>query len=326
MKQILVLLFSVFIAVPLFCQSDMQARLDYVAQFYPIAIEKMQQYGIPASITLAQGILESGSGHSRLAIEANNHFGIKCHKEWDGPAFYMDDDLPNECFRKYSDPRESYNDHSLFLTTRSRYAFLFSYSSDDYKKWAHGLKKAGYATNPHYAHLLIKIIEETSLHQYDTMTMFPVMSHDELAIQVSSSSDVAADAVLSSPVAALSVADFEQVGASDAGRPVYVHRNIRFIIARPGDTFLSLAEEFGLYSYQIYKNNELKRDEALTVGEMVYLERKNNKATEASHTVHPGESLRFIAQYYAVRLKKLRRLNQLDKESVLVPGTSIRLR
>jgi len=141
---------------------------EYIEKYKDVAIKKMKEYHIPASITLAQGILESGSGNSRLARKANNHFGIKCHKDWNGKKFYMDDDERHECFRKYHNPAESYRDHSLFLTQKGRYAFLFDYDITDYKSWAYGLKKAGYATNPKYPKLLIGIIERYNLSQYDT--------------------------------------------------------------------------------------------------------------------------------------------------------------
>ena len=140
---------------------------NYVATFSPVALEEMKAYDIPASITLAQGILESGMGDSRLAVAANNHFGIKCHSEWGGKRIYHDDDEKGECFRVYKDPRASYRDHSLFLTTRSRYDFLFDLKSDDYKGWAKGLKKAGYATDPKYPDKLISLIERYRLDRFD---------------------------------------------------------------------------------------------------------------------------------------------------------------
>jgi len=139
---------------------------DYIAFFKAVAIHEMKLYGIPASITLAQGILESGSGKGRLAREANNHFGIKCH-DWTGPRIYHDDDRAQECFRKYNDPNQSYRDHSLFLAKRKRYANLFNYKSTNYKAWAKGLKKAGYATDPKYPQKLISLIERYKLYRYD---------------------------------------------------------------------------------------------------------------------------------------------------------------
>ena len=140
---------------------------NYIATFSPIAIEEMKIYDIPASISLAQGILESGMGYSRLAVAANNHFGIKCHSEWGGKRIYHDDDEKGECFRVYKDPRTSYRDHSMFLTSRSRYNFLFDLKIDDYKGWAKGLKKAGYATDPKYPNKLINLIERYSLARFD---------------------------------------------------------------------------------------------------------------------------------------------------------------
>jgi len=140
---------------------------DYILQYKEIAKNNMTTYGIPASITLAQGVLESGSGQGTLSRNANNHFGIKCHKEWDGPSVRHTDDAPDECFRKYDAPEESYKDHSLFLVSRSRYSDLFNLDKDDYEGWAHGLKKAGYATDPKYANKLISLIERYTLDQYD---------------------------------------------------------------------------------------------------------------------------------------------------------------
>ena len=156
-----------FLALTLTANAQRMTTEEYIAQYKDVAIKKMREYKIPASITLAQGILESGSGNSRLARKANNHFGIKCHKEWHGKKFYMDDDEKHECFRKYPKAADSYRDHSKFLTQRGRYTFLFQYDITDYKKWAYGLKKAGYATNPKYPRLLIKIIEKYHLDQCD---------------------------------------------------------------------------------------------------------------------------------------------------------------
>ncbi len=143
---------------------------DYVKFYSTIAMDEMMQFGIPASITLAQGILESGSGKGRLAVEANNHFGIKCH-DWNGKKIYHDDDKEQECFRKYDNPEYSFRDHSLFLTNRSRYSFLFDLKKDDYKKWAKGLKKAGYATDPRYAQKLIDLIERYELYKFDNIVL-----------------------------------------------------------------------------------------------------------------------------------------------------------
>ena len=143
---------------------------DYVKFYSNIAMDEMIQFGIPASITLAQGILESGAGKGRLAVQANNHFGIKCH-DWNGKKIYHDDDEEQECFRKYDNPEYSYRDHSLFLTNRGRYSFLFDLKKDDYKQWAKGLKKAGYATDPKYPQKLIDLIQRYQLYKYDNIVL-----------------------------------------------------------------------------------------------------------------------------------------------------------
>ena len=168
MKKIFIsFLITLFIGLIPEVQAQKMTTEAYIQKYKYIAIKEMFDYKIPASITLAQGILESGSGNSRLAREANNHFGIKCHNDWMGAKIYKDDDKKNECFRVYTSAEQSFRDHSLFLTTKNRYAFLFDYKTTNYKSWAKGLKKAGYATNPKYPKLLIGIIEDHNLNQYD---------------------------------------------------------------------------------------------------------------------------------------------------------------
>ena len=163
MKKFLLILLIIS-PVLLVAQSKTES---YISKYSSVAVDEMEKYGIPASITLAQGILESGNGESRLATEGNNHFGIKCHSNWSGKTIIEDDDEKGECFRKYDKVADSYRDHSLFLTERGRYSFLFEYKKSDYKKWAKGLKKAGYATNPNYPTLLIDLIERYELYTYD---------------------------------------------------------------------------------------------------------------------------------------------------------------
>ena len=163
MNKYLLYLF-LFFSLLGFSQSKTES---YISKYSSVAVDEMNKYSIPASITLAQGILESGNGESRLAVDGKNHFGIKCHSNWNGKTIIVDDDEKGECFRKYSNVAESYRDHSLFLSERGRYSFLFAYKKSDYKKWAKGLKKAGYATNPKYASLLIDLIEKYELYNYD---------------------------------------------------------------------------------------------------------------------------------------------------------------
>jgi len=333
MKRYIIFIYSLCFSLVVLAQTDeADYRREYIETYYPVAIEKMQEYGIPASITLAQGILESGSGHSELAIKARNHFGIKCHNEWSGETYRMDDDKPNECFRKYADASESYDDHSAFLTSRSRYDFLFSYNKDDYKMWAHGLKKAGYATNPRYAQLLIKIIEENELYEYDKKALDPgykIPLREDADIVVTSNSDVIdsnTPGLSRGKLMVMNPEDYEVVSKSDKGRPVYENNGVKFIFVRSGDTFFSIASEFAIYSYQIYKYNELLKTETLVPGQVVYLEKKKKKSAEQDHAVQPGESLRFISQYYAIQLKYLQKLNNLDENSILQIGAVLKLR
>ena len=150
----------------------------YIEKWAPVAVEEMYRSGVPASITLAQGILESRYGLSELASKGNNHFGIKCHKDWKGRTMAYDDDAKGECFRVYDSAQESFRDHSDFLRYRDRYKFLFEFDTKDYKSWAYGLKKAGYATDPNYPAKLIKYIEDYGLSRYDSMTLDDFESED----------------------------------------------------------------------------------------------------------------------------------------------------
>lgn len=277
-------------------------RSEYIDTYKELAMSEMERTGIPASITLAQGILESGDGNSTLARRANNHFGIKCH-DWKGKTIRQDDDARNECFRRYKSVEESYRDHSEFLTGRTRYAELFTYNPDDYKAWARGLKKAGYATSPTYAEALIRVIEENELYVYDRQ-------------------------VLSGP------------GAAHTGKPVYasteyagsrkLHYNnrVKYVLAREGDSFYSLSEELDLFQWQLPKYNDLPENMIFKEGERVYLQPKRNKAEAGKkiHIVKEGETLHGISQLYAVKLDKLAKCNQLAPDAVLTPGQEILLR
>lgn len=278
-------------------QSDKKiTREEYVAMYKDIAIQEMVEFKIPASITLAQGILESGSGNSRLAREANNHFGIKCHKGWEGEYIRMTDDAPNECFRKYNSPYDSYKDHSFFLSQRGRYSFLFDLEITDYKGWAHGLKKAGYATNPRYGELLINIIEDLKLYQYD------LMAGDYVAVN-KYPNEIPGDKNRQYEAFAVGVND----------RKVFTNNGRKFIFARGDDDFYKIADDFHLYNYQIWKYNELTKKDNLKEGEMVYLERKKSKGSVPHHYVKPGETMRGISQLYGIRLKQLYKKNRMQQ-------------
>ncbi len=275
----------------------------------------MKEYGIPASITLAQGILESGSGNSKLARIANNHFGIKCHKDWHGKTFYMDDDEEHECFRKYNKAEDSYRDHSLFLTQRGRYSFLFDYDIKDYKKWAHGLKKAGYATNPKYPQLLIRIIENYELAQYDSGKAGKRKKKKENLVDL---------AEIAAPV----TADLIKIDTTATGRQLYTNNGKKLIIAREGDNYYDIAQEFGIYSWQLYTYNDVSKKHEVRSGELVYLEKKKRKADKKfkTHIVLEGESMQMISQIYGIKLKRLYSMNNLPEGIQVSAGTKLKVR
>ncbi len=298
---------------------------DYIKTYKDIAIQKMREYRIPASITLAQGILESGSGNSVLARRANNHFGIKCHS-WRGKKFYQDDDHKNECFRRYRSAEESFRDHSLFLTQRSRYATLFDLEITDYKGWSYGLKRAGYATNPKYPQLLIRIIEEYQLYAYDRGNdpIFLTKKSSKRATSAETNNTVEPPDYMSSeyPVQPSSV--IIQTGPS--GRYIYSNNGIKFIYARGGDDFATIAGDFNLYSWQIYKYNDLDKKSRLYKNQVIYLEKKKRKGDKKTHRIKSGESMHTISQLYGIRLKRLYKMNNMEEGSRPKAGQILKLR
>lgn len=296
-------LFSFYLIVfglSVFAQRNRISTSEYIEKYKDIAIVEMKRSGIPASITLAQGIIESASGNSTLAKEANNHFGIKCHK-WTGPAFYQDDDARNECFRKYNNPEESYRDHTDFLRQGKRYAFLFDYKSNDYKNWAYGLKKAGYATNPRYPQDLIKAIEENSLHQFDDGDY----KKSERSIYKEENF----------------IVDIKR-------RKIFEKNRIKYIIAEKDDNIASLTKELDLALWQIAKYNELPTDYQPVEGELLYIQPKRNSAEYGYdfHVVKEGENMHSISQMYGIKLKKLYRKNRMEAGSEPEIGQKLWLR
>jgi LysM repeat protein len=273
---------------------------EYVDQWSAVAVEQMAQFGIPASITLAQGILESGNGNSELAVKGNNHFGIKCHG-WNGKKMYVDDDAKDECFRVYNSGADSYKDHSEFLKTYERYAFLFEYNADDYKSWARGLKSAGYATNPKYPDLLIGLIENLGLDKYDKMVTNEI----------------------SAPILASS--------RQRNTHTVNVHeRGVEYVVVKAGDTYYSIAQEFGLTLSQLYRFNsfEAKKD-FLEPGDIVYVRAKKagNAFKKETEVLAKSMTVEEISQVYAIRVKTLRRLNGWDEQThEIAAGEKIILR
>lgn len=284
------------------------SRQQYIEQWKDVAIEQMHRYGIPASIKLAQGILESADGNSMLARKANNHFGIKCHG-WNGPGVYKDDDRKNECFRKYRNAQESFDDHSEFLM-KPRYADLFKYKSTDYKSWAHGLKKAGYATNPKYPQLLIRIIEENELYKYDQEVK------KEKPAVVSTP-----DRGRNTPDTDGAVIDYE-IGY----REMITDNNVKFVFAKAGDTYEKIARSTGLRKWQLLKYNDTETSYPLAENERVYIKPKRNKSTAKVHVATAGQTLRDVSQLHAIKLKRLAKYNSLSEDANLQEGQKVKLR
>ena len=274
---------------------------DYINRYKDIAIEQMMKHHIPASITLAQGLLESGAGKSLLTVSSNNHFGIKCHNEWTGRRFYKDDDIKDDCFRVYDNARESFEDHSKFLL-RPRYQSLFSLKTTDYKGWARGLKACGYATNPQYADKLIGLIELYGLYEYDYAKTYDrfIATHS---------------------------------GANTSGHyashRIYYRNKNYYLIANGGETFKTLAQEVGVSYRKLAKYNERDKKDVLSQGDIIYMEKKRSKAEKMyknqPHVVRANESLYDIAQLYGIRLKYIYKKNGLPLDYVPRPGDRLRV-
>jgi len=284
------------------------SREHYIKMYSGIAVKEMKKFGIPASITLAQGILESDNGNSTLATKANNHFGIKCHNDWKGKTFIHNDDRPNECFRKYKNAEQSFYDHSYFLKQHQRYAFLFSLKITDYKSWAHGLKKAGYATNSKYDKLLIRIIEENKLYLYDKKKF-------KIEPGATEPIEFLAD-------------DVDNYSINPFGNNVKTENRIDYIIVDKGDSFETIAEKQGIKPWQLYKYNELTQGAEITEGQILYIQPKRRKADIKfkSHTLKENESMYYVSQKYGIKLKSLYKLNGILYGAKVEPGTKISLR
>lgn len=330
----------------------------YIAKYSKIAVEEMYRSGVPASITLAQGLLESGYGRSELAVKANNHFGIKCH-DWKGPSMYFDDDRKGECFRKYEHAEASFMDHSDFLRYRDRYKFLFELETSDYKGWAYGLKKAGYATDPQYPQKLIRLIEEYDLSRFDAVSPDDVASEGAAgyageASDRSSGKEARKKTDRGTSRKAAKAArnaarnDARQIPESPAmleapvaldkgqsekfsymlSRRLYSQNNVPFVYSVEGETYASIAKSYDLFFAEIMKYNDADADRKLLPGTVVYLQAKKKKAARGvdKYVAEGGETLWSISQRFGVRMKSLQKLNGLDSGYVARPEDTIRLR
>ena len=310
---------------------DRTTKEQYIEQYKQLAIDDMEKYGIPASIKMAQALLESDAGNSRLARQGNNHFGIKCKKDWTGETIHHDDDAPQECFRKYPSAQDSFHDHSEFLDRSPRYQGLFELDPMDYKAWAHGLKAAGYATNPKYPELLIKLIEDYKLYLLDKgetatvatptapATAEPVQTIIEEPISTPELVNAAAQVDVDNYVLALH---------NRGGYDIYLNNGCEFVVAAEGDDINSLSQSLDISIKRLRKMNDLTLDSDFVGGEPVYIKPKAKRSENGHllHTVREGETLHSISQAYGIRLKKLATMNHLTGDGRIFAGQQLKLR
>lgn len=296
----LITLFLALNAAEVSGQRKLGSYQKYINDHSGLAVDHQRKYRIPASITLAQGLLESGAGQSDLARRSNNHFGIKCHAEWRGERVYHDDDLRGECFRKYKRVEDSYIDHSKFLAERSRYASLFDLDIKDYKGWARGLQKCGYATDRAYANKLIKVIEDYELYRFDSGKFKNEVSKQP---QRTTSGNI-------------------------SKRTVYRTNGLLYVYANGNDSFDQIAASLGFKTKELVKYNEVPEDFPLQKGDIVYLEKKKKKADKPhyDHVVQIGESMHTISQKYGIQLKSLYKINKKHKDYIPEEGDVLKLR
>lgn len=329
------LLFCCFFLVSSFIAIAQQDKVNaYVEKYKDIAIVEMQRTGVPAAITLAQGILESSFGESELCKNSNNHFGIKCKIDWVGEKAYADDDEANECFRKYPDPLASYKDHSDFLKSRPHYAFLFQLDPTDFESWAHGLKKAGYATEKSYAEKLIGLIKNYNLNAYTYLAL------DKNYIpKFSWASNNLSDKDLTTTTIATTIVEDEKDLAlpknntikiketkSIVSLEVFRINDSKVIQANSGTSLLAIAQTHNISLKKLIEYNELNNFDVLENDQLIFLEKKQKKGNKDFHIVTAGESLYDIAQKEGVRLDVLAEYNGLNKNIYPLIGETIYLR
>lgn len=300
-----------FISLLAYSQTRNQAYLAYIEQYHQLAERQQKEHKIPASIVLAQGLLESGAGLSQFAKESNNHFGIKC-TDWTGQKIYHDDDEKGECFRKYDKVIDSYEDHALFLKTRPRYSSLFDLKPTDYEAWAKGLKKAGYATDPAYAFKLISIIEVYDLHRFDI------------------GKEATADYAKTDKRTSITVEKRESMGSikAFANHRVVKVNGVKFVTALSGDTYAGIADEFSITEERIRTYNEVNSTVELNTGARVFISMKKKKAPKdcESHIALEGESMHSISQDYGIKIINLYKLNKIPFSEGVRIGQVLKLR
>ena len=332
MKKVLLAL-SLALAVVVYAQQNASSPQErYIARYSAIAVNEMYRTGVPASITLAQGIIESSSGLSTLATGGNNHFGIKCHNQWTGRTLKADDDRKGECFRAYDSVEESFRDHSDFLRYRDRYKFLFDFQTSDYKSWAYGLKQAGYATDPSYAAKLIKCVEDYGLSRFDRMTVEEAAA--EGGVQAERPAETAVPEEIPDPPLRIEAGEIFSGATGEQyrfslSRTLYSRNDVPFVYAVEGETYASLAKRYHLLEREILSFNDVAKGAVLQAGEPVYLEPKKAKAAKGLDKYivgGEGESFHTICQRFAVKEKAVRKLNGLTASYQPREGDELLLR
>jgi LysM repeat protein len=299
--------------------------INYINTYKDLAIAEMQRSGIPSSIILAQGILETEAGTSDLVRRSNNHFGIKCKDSWTGSVVYHDDDKRGECFRSYNAPEDSYKDHSDFLKNSSRYAFLFKLDPTDYSAWAYGLKKAGYATNIHYPQILIKYIEDYNLQQYTMIAMGKIKQEDEKLL-AKEDDNIPSSSKISSTINQTK----KNVSVDLPPAPKYpdgefMINNTKVIFAKAGTSLLAIADQYNMSLSRLVDFNDLKVENVIVKDQLLFLQRKRKISDNEFHIVKPGETLYDICQSEGVRYDAILEMNQLPNGSQHAVGEKIYL-
>ena len=315
-------MYRLLLALILLCTAAVHAQqssqyLDYIDQYQNLAVDEMNMYGIPASITLAQGLLESGCGNSSLCNRSNNHFGIKCHGEWNGGTVRYSDDAPNECFRAYKSPADSYRDHSEFLVNHDLYAPLFKLDITDYQLWAKGLRAAGYATDPGYANKIIKLIETYQLYKFDKpLSTDMAHMHQEDGSMLLTDPAQRAAAMQRSGQILLPKLVLNEIKAN----------GLKAIKYQPRIPVTVIAQQYGITIEQLYTLNDIQAGEHFKEGEMVYLEKKNTESIHYQYEVAAGETMHDVAQKYGISLDELYRRNELARNCEPLAGEVVVLR
>ena len=321
-----------YIAILIFSKAlaqDSMSVQQYIIQYKDIAIAEMKRTGVPAAITLAQGIHESGAGKSELVMRSNNHFGIKCKTTWTGRTVRHDDDASQECFRAYDSAFQSYKDHSDFLRSNTRYAFLFNYDATDFNAWARGLKQAGYATNPRYAPLLIGMIEKYHLNDYTLLALnrMPVTSTDQniyaQAVDNNTVRPIAVSTTNIEMVRQTPNTNFNLSGTYPGG--VFSINNCKVLFAEKGTSLLALAITHKVSMPNIITWNDMDQTDILKEHQLIFLQKKQKKGSQQTHEVKPGETLWQISQTEGIRLSNLLQFNQLSAANIPAVGEKIYL-